>query len=249
MRIAHSFSPTAGIEQNCRWRGISVFVRGGALLCLAAMLLAQTAGCAFFSFFSSRRKNAPVKQDQTAAGLISAERAGKRARDKEFICLIALSGAPFCEQDANGNLRGLEPDIVRALAKELHWKVRLIQVKKESLSAHLRNGYGDIAAGAMDTDLIRVFGFTPVLVYAPAPQTAPQTAAPAIPSFAFLIRDDDPQWRQTLADAQSHLDWKKLLAPYAGKLPAAQTAQPAPAAPPAGPPAGPPAPEKENKTP
>lgn len=228
------FSPTAGLKKKpVKRRSFSRVPapdRFSAAFLLLTAFTALITGCGLFPSAENRESAVPADRPES----ISAERAEKRAHEKEFICLIALSGAPFCERNGNGGLQGVEPDIIRALAKDLHWKVRLIGVKKESLSAHFRNGYGDIAAGALDTDAIRILGFTPVLAYAPHP---PKFASSSLSDFAFLIRSDDSQWLQILTDARKRIDLKKILVPYAGKLPAVPL--PAPAAPPAArPPAG-----------
>lgn len=170
-------------------------------LTAAVFLALALTGCSFFTA-------APEKKEQKKAekivppGTISAARIAARKRSGTFICLIADSGKPFASFDpAKRSWQGIEPQIIREIAKHLKMKVQFIRMPARNISAALRNGRGDIAAAKLDTGTIQSLYFLPVAHYAPA----------AKGNLAFMVRSDDIQWQKDLSAAAASFNINKIV--------------------------------------
>ncbi len=169
-------------------------------LCLLCLAVLPVAGCSFFTSFP------PEKQDGVPAetGSVSQHRQAWRKTNRKFICLIALSGKPYAWEES-GKICGIEPDIIRALAEKLQLQVDFVIVPVQRISAYLRNGRGDIAAGAMRADTIQTSAMSPVLLY----------NAGGDDRRAFCVRADDSFWNNELTAAAESLNVMEIVAAYA----------------------------------
>ena len=124
------------------------------LLTGISVLLLNGSGCGFFAPSEEPEEEAKANTDVSPArslGTISSERSDFRKQYNEFICLIADTGKPFAYFDREkGEWCGIEPDILHALAKALNKKITFVCLPTPALSAALRKGRGDIAAGKFE---------------------------------------------------------------------------------------------------
>ncbi len=133
---------------------------------------------------------------------VSLERSHFRKQTNTLVCLIADSGKPYAHPDpVTGEWTGIEPDLIRSLAEQLKMQVIFIQLPVRALPSALRNGRGDIAAGKLDTDLIRSLELTDTVRYLTAGNEK---------NLALAIRSGDRKWFQTLTRAAKNIDLKKI---------------------------------------
>ncbi len=101
---------------------------------------------------------------------IAKERLAQIKETKSFRVAVCADTPPFAMRSGNGELSGMELDIVKAIAKELGLKAEFIPVSREMASSYIRNGNADLLCGAFDeSSLIRQF-LTPCIEYLAASQ-------------------------------------------------------------------------------
>lgn len=174
------------------------------LLTLLAAAYLISAACA--CFHSANPDNEGIAE---GTGPISAERVRSRRTSKSLVCLIAASGKPYAFRSSeNGTWEGVEPEIIRRAAGLLQLKPVFVELPADALSAALRNGRGDIAAGHLDSRLIRSLCLTPVLPYASVKDA----------ELAFMVRTDDIQWREALQNAARQINIPEIISATSNTL-------------------------------
>lgn len=174
----------------------SLPIREAGKIFAAAALLSAAAGCAWWSNGTGAAGAEPENSAVRRYERIEAE--------KRFVCLIALTGRPYAFRDAAGKLAGIEPEIVRRAAAEMKLDVNFVEVPRTRLTAYLRNGRGDLAAGSLETAGIEASLLAPVLEYANGSDGSSRRA--------LMVRGDDPRWKQRLADTMKKIGLEKILA-------------------------------------
>lgn len=188
---ALSFLP-AGIKSIC-------------LLCCACTILLTASGCSWFGTTETPVADPGKNIVPEETDPISARRHKVRTKSKTFVCLIAPVDKVHAVFDPEKNeWTGIEPEIIRAIAAQLKMKVQFVEVPAAALSAALRNGRGDIAAGTFHTDAIAALNMAPVVAYEPAING----------NYAFMVRPGDPEWKKNVDAAAEKVDCKKIVERY-----------------------------------
>lgn len=169
-----------------------------SLLAAAILLILPATGCSLFqNGAKTAEKEKDIPEKTVPPGAVSSARIAARKQSGTFICLIADSGSPFASFDSSKQTwHGIEPQIIREIAKRMKMKVQFIRIPAGNISSALRNGRGDIAAAKLDTGTIKALAFTAVTPYAPA----------AKGNLAFMVRQDDAQWQKKVSAAAASVN-------------------------------------------
>lgn len=161
-------------------------------------ILLLTSSCSLFQNGNTETVLTP----DSKPGLVTQNRIRTREQKKMFLCLIAEQGKPFSFYDEeNGLWLGAEPEIIRIIAEKLKMDVAFVPVPASALAAALRNGRGDIAIGQLTTRQISSVHQTAVFPYASAQND----------KFAFMVRNDDAAWKNTIEKAAAGIDGNAIL--------------------------------------
>lgn len=167
-------------------------------LCSALLgLLIFSSGCSLFKSNDARQG-----QNLSKPGFITQNRIRAREQKNTFLCLVAEQGKPFSfYEEENGAWLGAEPEMVRMIAKNMKMNVVFVPVSQAALAAALRNGRGDLAIGKLTTKQIAVWHQTAAFPYADAKNG----------KFAFMVRNDDLEWKSMLEKAAAGINGNALL--------------------------------------
>lgn len=133
------------------------------------------------------------------AGPVSKMRLESILREKTFTCAYAPGKKELVRKAADGSPAGVEPELIREIAKRLGFRVRFLELSREAIPGMLRSGRADIASAGLGKKSIESLSLKPVLFYSRGKD--PQNPA-------FLIRADDPEWEALLEEAFAGIDFE-----------------------------------------
>ncbi len=133
------------------------------------------------------------------AGPVSEMRLESILREKAFTCAYAPGKKELVRKAADGSPTGVEPELIREIAKRLGFQVRFLELSREAIPGMLRSGHADIGAAALDRKSIESLSLKPVLFY---------SRGKASVERAFMIRADDPEWEALLEQAFAGMDFE-----------------------------------------
>lgn len=130
-------------------------------LCIGLAALLLLCSCE-----SSKESNPPSYSDISADRLQQIKSAGI------FKVAVCPGNPPFAFKDSNGQLSGIEIDIINAIGRELKLTPQFFEVQRDNASGLLRDGTSDILCGSFDGPSISRQFLIPAIEYLPSGQRA-----------------------------------------------------------------------------
>ncbi len=137
---------------------------------LASLSLALLCSCSFFT--GPQEGLESESPDLSIASSFAAERFKQIKEGGKFKVAVSPNCPPFAFKNQDGQLCGLDIDIVNSVARELKLTPQFFETSPEAVSGLLRDGTADLGCGAFDGPSISRQFLVSTLEYLPSGQRA-----------------------------------------------------------------------------